>query len=192
MSIRLSLFVALFSFTGVVFSQNKNETSQKQEKSLAVGDSYLGGNVGYILNDGDTGYISGETHGLIVALSIQTHGVKWYKDSYIKTGTTDTALGKGKSNTDTIVRVQGEGNYAAKICYDLDYFSFSDWYLPSKDELNKIHNNRKLLGGFVSEFCYWSSSEYDTKLAYGEYIYWGGQVKADKDSSAVVLCMRSF
>ena len=35
---------------------------------------------------------------------------------------------------------------------------YSDWYLPSLDELSKLYLNRVAIGGFASSF-YWSSSE---------------------------------
>ena len=35
---------------------------------------------------------------------------------------------------------------------------YSDWYVPSKDELNKLYVNQAAIGGFTSD-RYWSSSE---------------------------------
>jgi hypothetical protein len=45
-----------------------------------------------------------------------------------------TVIGTGNTNTNLIVAVQGNGNYAAKICYDLVLNGYSDWFLPSRDE----------------------------------------------------------
>ena len=47
---------------------------------------------------------------------------------------------------------------AARLCGDLVLGGYSDWYLPSKDELNQLYINRVAIGGFASSW-YWSSTE---------------------------------
>jgi hypothetical protein len=51
-----------------------------------------------------------------------------------------------------------EAGIAARICGDLVLNGYSDWYLPSKDELNKLYINRVAIGGFANNY-YWSSTE---------------------------------
>ena len=48
---------------------------------------------------------------------------------------------------------------AARLCGDLVQGGYSDWYLPSKDELFKLYLNRVAIGGFSTGGFYWSSSE---------------------------------
>jgi len=121
---------------------NTASKTVKISVTIAVGDSYQGGKVAYILVSGDPGYVAGQTHGLIAASSDQSTGIQWYNGSYTVTGATATALGTGNDNTVTIFNNQGAGNYAAKLCYDLVLGGYDDWFLPSKDELDKLYINK--------------------------------------------------
>ena len=62
---------------------------------------------------------------------------------------TGTGIGAGKRNTELLVKAMGDKTYytmgakkvayAAKLCYDLVFNGFDDWFLPSKDELNLLY-----------------------------------------------------
>ena len=60
-----------------------------------IGDFYGGGVVFYIFESGDTGYVAGETHGLIAAVQDQSSGIRWYNGINVTTGATGTAIGTG-------------------------------------------------------------------------------------------------
>jgi len=76
--------------------------------AVAVGDSYVGGIVAYILVNSDTGYDPSVQHGLIAATVDQSTGIQWYNGSYVATGATGTAIGTGQANTTAIVTIQGQ------------------------------------------------------------------------------------
>ena len=111
-----------------------------------------------------------------------------------------TAIGTGAANTQAIVAAYGENepnngrsDYAAKLCDDFDYGSYSDWFLPSKDELTEMYENLYLegLGGFEST-NYWSSSEGDAHQAWDQNFYSGGQYDVYKYYEDRVRAARAF
>jgi len=73
---------------------------------------------------------------------------------------TTTAIGSGKRNTELIIGQLGINNAAGK-CSRLYFDGFTDWFLPSRDELDMMYVNLKAkgLGGF-SRNWYLSSSQY--------------------------------
>jgi hypothetical protein len=79
----------------------------------------------------------------------------------VVTGAKGSAIGTGQANTTAIVKAQGAGSYAAKLCDDLVLGGYNDWYLPSTDELHQLFLNQSVVGGFVSRSqIYWSSTEW--------------------------------
>jgi hypothetical protein len=78
-----------------------------------------------------------------------------------------TAIGMGMANTTAIVaRYSGvdKSTYAAGIADSLYVGGKSDWFLPSKDELNQFYIQNPTLGG-VDPKSWWSSSEFDATYA---------------------------
>jgi hypothetical protein len=175
----------------LIILTNSCKKEDTKNPTLLIGQTYQGGIIAYILQAGDTGYKAGQIHGLIAAPNDQSTGIQWYNGNYIFTGATGTALGSGKSNTDSIIADQGAGSYAAMLCHNLILGGYSDWYLPSKDELNKLYLNKDAIGGFVTDF-YWSSSEGGYNGAWGQYFYNGNQLANFKPNASFVRAVRAF
>ncbi|MCX6279283.1 MAG: DUF1566 domain-containing protein [Bacteroidetes bacterium] len=158
--------------------------------ALSIGQSYGGGIIAYILQSGDPVYVAGENHGLIAATADQIGYALWgcQETSIV----TSTAIGAGQANTTAIVNGCNEADIAARICYDLVLNGYSDWFLPSKDELNKLYLNRVAIGGFVDTRWYWSSSEYDASNAWYQHFGDGSQEYFYKYNANKVRAVRAF
>jgi len=139
----------------------------------SVGDEYQGGKIAYILKQGDPGYVTGEFHGIIATVADLPDMYTWNDGTWPFIGSTSTAIGSGSANTTAIVNAQDNGTYAAKACYDLVQGGYSDWYLPSQDELHMMFLNRTLIGGFDTTYdvYYWTSSEYTTDMSFMETFF---------------------
>jgi hypothetical protein len=160
-------------------------------KAHYIGESYGGGIVYYVYDNGQ--------HGLIAAITDQSLGITWYNGTYRYTGTTGDGLGAGSMNTAIIVSTQisdfQTGNFAAKVCTDYSVtvsdITYGDWYLPSKFELNLLYLQKSLVGGFVSS-GYWSSTESDNSSAWAHAFGNGLQLNLSKGDTYCVRPVRAF
>lgn len=129
----------------------------KSNKRPKVGDFHLGGIIAHIAEPGQTGYIEGEVHGLIISefdLGEVSIGRKTYKAN------TGIDYGSGAENTQIIIQKNMDDGLqeAARLCNDLNINGFDDWFLPSINELSLIFKN-VYSSDLFSNSRYWSSSE---------------------------------
>jgi hypothetical protein len=168
-----------------------NAISFTTSSNLSVGQSYQGGIIAYILVSGDSGYVAGQTHGLIATTSNQSTGAQWGCSGTSIVGTS-TALGTGVANTTAIVNGCSSSTSAAALCNNLSSGGYTDWYLPSYSELNKLYSNRVSIGGF-SNVSYWSSSQSSTTTAWSINFSSGANNSiSSKNSSIYVRAIRKF
>jgi hypothetical protein len=85
-------------------------------------------------------------------------------------------IGWGRENTTAIVLQNGEGKYAAKFVDDYSANGKSDWFLPSRDELDVVYNASVTVGApKVLPMPYWTSSENSAKYAWYQLFQDGTQ-----------------
>ena len=78
-------------------------------------------------------------------------------------------------------------------CNNYSFMGKTDWYLPSKFELNLLYENlhMKGLGGFANGF-YWSSTENDANFAWLQDFGDGYQGSGNKGYHSDVFAVRAF
>jgi len=106
-------------------------------------------------------------------------------------------LYSGQANTFFIVDSNpSAGPYAASICDDLVLNTYSDWYLPSIEELTLMYRNLHLqgLGNFSGSSVYWSSTafQFDNLYAYAKFFSSGEQATFDILDTYHARAIRSF
>jgi len=152
--------------------------------------------IGLIYGGGIVFYIDGTgQHGLIAKTTDQSTGITWeysYNNIlYETTGATATALGAGFQNTLTIITVAMQST-AAYLCWSYYGPGNNDfWYLPSKDELNLMYQQKNVIGGFGS-FDFWSSSETSNNTAWAQNFGTGTHYNDEKWRQWHVRAIRSF
>jgi hypothetical protein len=159
-------------------------SNPKAFKPYSIGSTYGGG----ILLDLDS---SGES-GLICApadLGLYAWGC---------TGTsvpgTSVSMGFGSANTDSIAASCVTRPIAASVCSALVANEYTDWYLPSRDELQLMYNRLHLQGrgGFGSGW-YWTSSQSGPSTAWALNFGTGGlSGSASKSLNGMIRPIRTF
>jgi len=162
--------------------------------NLQIGDIYSGGIIFYL--DGNGG-------GLVAATFDQSNAAEWGCNGFADTitGADGTAIGTGNQNTIDIEAGCTTPETAADICTNLTLNGYSDWFLPSKDELFRMYTNicsnsaLGNIGGFYDE-AYWSSTEYNntTRAWYLTFSYSGSASPGNhsKSQNKYVRAIRAF
>jgi hypothetical protein len=202
---RIKTFGIYLLLMGILtFFNNSCKKDSDKSEIVEIGQSYQGGVVAYILRPGDKGYDANVQHGLIAASSDQADYADWGCRSGLwggsaLPGASGTSIGTGNQNTIDIMAGCSKAGIAARLCGDLVLAGYDDWYLPSRDELARLYDNKTAIGGFANE-CYWSSSQQFTvgsSSFYGTdaWIVWfddGTQDGGDAKLGPRVRAIRSF
>ena len=152
-------------------------TPSSGSTTYSVGDMVQGGKVFWVDSTGQ--------HGLVVDLEDAggSSAMDW------NAGTTSSGLNletlaqssgmyAGKMNTAIIIAAHAAAanngnNFAARACNEYTYtqngVEYSDWYLPSKDELHIIKTSG-VGAPNLYPYNYWSSTEHDANNAYSEVL----------------------
>jgi hypothetical protein len=174
-----------------------NMLGQAAAAPLSVGLSAFGGKIAYILQPGDPGYDANVVHGLVAAATDVSTDAMWGCFGTTITGADGSTIGTGNQNTIDILAGCSEDGIAAKLCAELsitdqDGTVYTDWYLPSKNELIKLYQNRVAITGFNTSVNYWSSTEGINQLIDAWVLNFSDGTGADIMKDIHVRAIRSF
>ena len=154
----------------------------------AIGDEGPAGGIVFYV----TGLLG--LHGLEAAPNDQDDGsgAEWGCYGTAITGADSTAVGTGAQNTADILAGCSEAGTAAELADAYTLNGYSDWFLPSKDELNLLYGQRAVVGGFAN-FYYRTSSEVDSYDAWSQHFGDGAPNHfTNKNYSLNVRVIREF
>lgn len=156
-----ALFVSLITpVTPCLLHAADASSGKSAPASLRAGDVYGGGKVVYLLKPGESGYVAGQTHGLVASTVDIGEGMTWGK--------------------------------AVQLCKESRAGGFRDWRLPDKAELNRLYQNKALIGGFREVHYYWSATESDKNDAWDQSFRTGVSNLGYKLDNNYVRAVRSF
>jgi len=155
---------------------------------LTIGQQYQGGIIYYIDGSGQ--------HGLIRALDadISVDNYTYQKfNGFTVTGATGYNIGTGLSNTNILINlISAFDSPAALACTAFLGGGYTDWYLPSAEELVKMNNNGQFPA--LISIAAWTSTEITIDRAYVlAPLIDANPIDAAKDVNGVqVIPIRSF
>ncbi len=187
--------VTAVTFNGTVLSAIvcNGTTVWSASAAPVVGAAYGGGICAYLKVPGDPGYSSSTPGGLIVASADQAAVAYWSNILTLAVTGTSASLGTGAANTTKIIAQAGHTASAAKNCLDYTGGGYSDWYLPSETELEKLYLNCTAIGVLDPEGYYWTSTELSANAVSIYSFYDGNPFQELKNTDyPAVRAVRSF
>ena len=161
---------------------------------LAIGDYHEGGVIFYLDETGE--------HGLISSIVDQGFNIEWGCPDALDFGANGLEIGTGAQNTIDILDRCDTINIAADLCDTYENGGFDDWFLPSKDELEALYQQRVIVeeialeqegGGIFYDSQYWSSSHESGNTVWTQSFTTSGNTGIFfKDTEHYVRAIRAF
>lgn len=170
-------------------------TTAGPDTTVDIGEYWHGGIVFWIdPND--------SSHGLVCDVSDIDAPLGWGCYALDLPATfSNTGIGYGLANSNAITNECTTQGIAADICLDATINGYSDWYLPSEDELNEMFLRRTAVnagaigngGQNFSNNYYWCSNQYDAFFAKKQNLVTGVKTSDFKGFNlSKIRAIRSF
>jgi hypothetical protein len=169
---------SLYLYNGIAWIRLMSST-------VSPGDFVAGGVAFYVDSTGQ--------HGYVAAIYDQSADMDWgCNTTLVGPGAQHWDFGTGQLNTTAIINSCSQSVFAAKICDTLTTGGFTDWFLPSIDELDSMYVRQTLIPN-LNSWWYWSSTEADATGAMFMDFQWPlAYWSTDKAALCNVRCIRKF
>lgn len=180
-------------------------TNMEGSASAEVGDYHKGGVVFYVApNPTDLNGDGTDDYGLICAINDQSAGVSWGCHRKSISNAYNYGIGKGITNSYQINRNCRQSPIAVRYClsYSLTVGreTYNDWFLPSINELNEIHQHKTIIdstaqakgGSNFANAKYWSSTQNTLYMAEQLDFTNGSRSGKPKNSQYRVRAIRAY
>ena len=182
-----NVFGSPFVFRGF---ETEEIVDANAQQTFAIGDTGPGGGIVFSVSaDG--------TSGLEAAPEDQSNAVQWCNSFTDITGVenlsdlTISDPNTGAENTPLIMEACGESS-AAGVAAAYEWPNGqTDGFLPNREELDLLFNQRTVVGGFAGDI-YWSSSEFARVNAWIQFLGFGNQGIRPKNFTLRVRAVRAF
>jgi hypothetical protein len=184
-----------FSMDLVDIEGNSNEQLNIRPYVRVNGTYYYGDTYNFTLPC--VGLGCGPAGGIIIYLDGNGGGIEVADTSFIGLwgcpGTNidalNTTIGNGLSNTQTMIQNCSDVNTAANKCNNLTYNGFSDWYLPSIDELKLIYDHAYLTNQSGLPVAFYLSSNQADQDNFKSINFGSGNEHAISKSTSGYMCV---
>jgi len=162
------------------------------ETTYAIGDKGPGDGIVFY----DKGSVSNGWRYMEVAPKLETSDiVTWGCEGVYIEGADGTAIGTGKQNTADILAGCPAPGIAARMAANYSSGGKTDWFLPSKDELNQLYMQRNAIpGAYIGGGVYYASTDSSGNpgFAYTQSFNTGEQVVHWRNSNLSYRPVRTF
>ena len=172
------------NYTAKVGTSELSSVPYALEATHYVGESYGGGIVFYVYDDGK--------HGIVTSTMDRSKRIQRQNETSTGTKTVKNEIDAGKFNTKRISAIKGTEDDDVQIYSSYQDSYYSDWYLPSKYELSLLYLNRAVLGGYTNFAKGWSSTEASRVNAWFKSFATGASFSNGKDDVEYIRVHRRF
>ncbi len=186
----------LLSVPYALYATNAGNANGGGNFTHYIGETFGGGVIFHLWKDAQ-----GVEHGLIIDKTDLSAAQVWSNIDQTLIGASAQSSWDGLSNSTAIIGQAGHTSSAAALCLNSTNGGQSDWYLPSRNELNMLWNNNYTVVRSLSQISgatqlqtayYWSSTETATGNAWRFNFLDSSANSTIKSTTYYVRAVRAF